>query len=149
MFGVLDIPTSALVAQRQRMVTISANMTMMNTPVDPRAIADGSATENDFRRRIPIFAPGDPAHGSSFGVHLKNIMFDEAPFRKVYDKDHPLAFHIDDSGKEVRDGYVRYPNINPATEQMNMLEASRAYEANITVAEATKSMLNAAIRLLA
>ena len=63
-------------------------------------------------------------------------MLDKAPFRKAHEPGHPFA---------DRDGYVQYPNIHPAVEQMNMLEASRAYEANITVAEATKSMMNSAL----
>jgi flagellar basal-body rod protein FlgC len=143
MFGALNIPASALVAQRERMVTIASNMAMADTPVDPSKNAD------NYRRRIPIFAPGDPANNSSFGVHLNRIMYDDADFKKVWDPDHPLAYHLGDNGEVIRDGYVRYSNVNSAIEQMNMLEASRAYEANITVAEASKSMMNAAIRLLA
>ena len=135
MFGALDIPTSGLVAQRQRMTTIASNMTMMNTPVDP-----SEENPDQYRRRIPVFSAGNPGKNSPFGVHLKSIMLDQAPFRKAHEPGHPFA---------DKDGYVRYPNIHPAVEQMNMLEASRAYEANITVAEATKSMMNAAIRLLA
>lgn len=143
MFGALDIPTSALVAQRERMVTIAANMAKADAPVDP------SKNANDYRRRIPIFAPGDPENKSPFGVHLREIMFDQNDFKKVWDPDHPLAYRMSDNGEKIRDGYVRYSNVNSAVEQMNMLEASRAYEANITVAEASKSMMNAAVRLLA
>ena len=47
------------------------------------------------------------------------------------------------------DGYVKTPNINPIFEQVNALEISRAYEANIQAAEATKSMMQSALRLLA
>ena len=144
MFGVLDIPASGLIAQRQRMVAISANITMAGAEVDP-----SQKNPDQYRRRIPIFAPGDPSHGSQFGVHLKKIMYDQNDFKKVWDPGHPLAYTLNDKNEKVYDGYVRYTNINPAVEQINMMEASRAYEANITVAEATKSMMNAAIRLLA
>ena len=47
------------------------------------------------------------------------------------------------------DGYVEYPNVDSVLEQMNALEASRAYEANITAIEATKSMISVALQILA
>ena len=67
-------------------------------------------------------------------------MLDNAPFKKVFEPGNPNA----DAG-----GYVDYPNIDPTVEQISALEASRAYEANITAAEATKSMMQASLRLLA
>lgn len=137
MFGNLDISTSALTAQRTRMNMISANIANMHTTHGP----DGSV--EPFRRRIAVFAPGTPGGdhgGSDLGVHVQEIMLDSAPFRRVHEPGHPDA---------DKDGYVMYPNIDPAIEMMNMLEASRAYEANITAAEASKSMMNAALRLLA
>jgi flagellar basal-body rod protein FlgC len=48
-----------------------------------------------------------------------------------------------------KDGYVRFPNIDLSIEYVNMLEASRAYEANVTMMEVTKSMMNASLRLIA
>ena len=48
-----------------------------------------------------------------------------------------------------KDGYVQYPNIDPAIEQVNMIDASRAYEANITMMESLKAMINSTLRLLA
>lgn len=140
MFGNLDISTSALTAQRTRMNVISANIANMHTTHGP----DGSV--EPFRRRIAVFAPGSPGGpgggdgDTDHGVHVQEIMLDSAPFRRVHEPGHPDA---------DKDGYVMYPNIDPAIEMMNMLEASRAYEANITAAEASKSMMNAALRLLA
>ena len=134
MFGVLDISASALTAQRTRLNVIAANMANQNTTHD----ADGNYAP--FRRRIAILATGDPTTGSSQGVPVQEIQMDPAPFRKAYEPGNPDA----DS-----EGYVNYPNIDPAMEMINALEASRAYEANITVAEATKGMLNAALQLLA
>ena len=134
MFGALDISSSALVAQRQRMVAVSANMALRGAAVDPAANPD------DFRRRMVIFAPGDPATGRAQGVHVKQIAYDQAPFRKVLDAGHPYA---------DADGYVQYPNIDPSMQMINAIEASRAYEANITTAEATKSMMQSTLRLLA
>jgi flagellar basal-body rod protein FlgC len=48
-----------------------------------------------------------------------------------------------------KDGYVSYPNVDMAIEMVNMLEASRAYEANVTMMETTKAMLNSSLRLMA
>ena len=134
MFGSLDSSTSALAAQRTRMAVISANIANMHSTHGPNGEVE------PFRRRIAMFAPGDPGNGSDQGVHVQQIMLDAAPFRRVHEPGHPDA---------DADGYVSYPNVDPTIEMMNMLEASRAYEANITAAEATKSMMNAAVRLLA
>ncbi len=134
MFGSLDISSSGLVAQRIRMETISSNLANRDS------INDANGNYSPFRRRIAIFAPGDPSRDSDEGVHVKQIMLDRSPFRKVYEPGHPYA---------DANGYVSYPNIDPTMEAVNALEASRAYEANITAAEATKSMLQQSLRLLA
>jgi flagellar basal-body rod protein FlgC len=134
MFGALDISTSALVAQRVRLNTINANIANQNAIEGP----DGSYSP--YRRRVPIFATGDPASGSKLGVHVREIELDPSPLRKVHDPGHKFA---------DADGYVKYPNIESANELINALEAARAYEANITAAEATKSMIQSSLRLLA
>ena len=134
MFGSLDISTSALVAQRTRMTVIAANLANRN------ATHDAAGNYSPYRRRIPVFAQGDPVSGSDHGVHVQDIELDPSPFRKVLDPTNPDA---------DAEGYVRMPNIDPAVELINAMEASRAYEANITAAEATKSMLQTSLRLLA
>ena len=134
MFGALDISTSALVAQRTRLDTIAANLANSNS------IYDAKNNYAPYRRRIPIFAPGDPDKGNDTGVHVTEIAFDRAPFRHVHIPGHPNA----DAA-----GMVLYPNVDPAMEMVNALDASRAYEANITAAEATKNMMRTALRLLA
>lgn len=133
MFGALDTSTSALVAQRTRMETIAANM------ANQYSIENAKGEYEPYRRRMVVFSPGDPSRGSEAGVHVKKIMLDDAPLRKVYDPGHPYA---------DKSGYVKYPNVNSAVESINAVEASRAYEANITVAEATKNMLSTSLRLL-
>ncbi len=134
MFGALDISTSALVAQRQRLEVISDNIANQNS------LYDEKGNYAPFRRRIALFASGDPKSGRPQGVHVRDIVQDPAPLRAVYEPDHPAA--------DAR-GYVYYPNVDPAHEMVNALEAARAYEANVTAAEATKSMMQSALRLLA
>ncbi len=133
MFGALDISTSGLVAQRTRMDTIAENMANQHSTMD----ANGNYAP--FRRRLAVFSPGDPATGNDMGVHVREIMHDPAPFRKVHEPGHP---HADEQG------YVEYPNVDPMMEMVNAIEATRAYEANITAAEATKAMIDSALRLL-
>lgn len=132
MFGALDTSTSALVAQRTRAQAISANLANQN------ANFDHTGKNNPFQRRIVVFAPGDPANKNPHGVHVKQIMLDEH-FQQKWDPTHP----------EAVGGYIKTTNIDPMMEQVNMLEASRAYEANIAAAEATKSMIQTSLRLLA
>jgi len=134
MFGSLDISTSALVAQRTRLETTAANL------ANKDAIYDAQGRYAPYRRRIPIFATGDPSTGTREGVHVKEILLDPSPFTKRFDPGHP---HAD------AQGYVMYPNVDSAMEMVNALEASRAYEANVTAVEATKSMIQTSLRLLA
>ncbi|HEX2972051.1 MAG TPA: flagellar basal body rod protein FlgC [Tepidisphaeraceae bacterium] len=134
MFDALDISSSALVAQRARLDTIAGNIANMNTTRN----AKGEAAP--YRRRFVVFSPGQAENPSQAGVHVQKIGEDRSPFRKAYEPSHP------DADKE---GYVKYPNVDMAVEFVNALEASRAYEANVTVMEVSKSMVNASLRLLA
>ena len=133
LFGALDISSSGLVAQRQRMTAIAGNIANIETLLN----ADGDY--EPYRRRIPVFSPGDPDRGAARGVHLSELRLDDGPLQMRYEPDSPWA---------NEQGYVGYPDISLVIEQMNALEASRAYEANITVAEATKSMYSLALEIL-
>lgn len=138
MYGALDISTSGLVAQRTRLDAISANI------AGSRVILDAQGNLDPFRRREVFFAAGDPsastASGRSLGVHVAAIEANPDAIRMEYEPGHPFA--------DAR-GYVPYPDIDPVMEQINAMEAIRAYEANITVAEATKTMMAQALRLIA
>lgn len=134
MFGALNISTSGLIAERTRMAVISSNIANSNS------LYNAQGKYDPYRRRITVFAPGDPSTGSPMGVHVAKIMLDKAPFRKVYEPGNPNA---------DKQGYVDYPNVDPTMAAVNALEASRAYEANITAAQATKAMLNQSLSLLA
>ena len=131
MFGALNTSTSALVANRTRAEVYAANLANAN------AIQDENGENNPFRKRLAILSSGDGQGGP--GVHVREIQLDEKPPKLRYMPNHPLA---------DADGYVKFPNIDSIVEQINMMEASRAYEANVTAAEATKSMLRTSLRLM-
>jgi flagellar basal-body rod protein FlgC len=134
MFDVLDIGASGLQAQRTRMDTIAQNIANLNTT------RDASGKTNPYRRRFAVFAPGQNGNPNQPGVHVQRIAMDPSPFQKRYEPGHP------DAGA---DGYVQYPNVELSIEYVNALEASRAYEANITMMDTTKAMMNSTLRLLA
>jgi flagellar basal-body rod protein FlgC len=133
MFRALDISSSALTVQRTRMDVSAVNVASAEITRDK----DGNL--NPFRRRLAVLAPGISDTDDSPGVHVKSIDQDMSAFRKVFDPFHP------DAGP---DGNVLYPNIDYTTEMVNAMDASRAYEANVTAMEATKAMLNASLRLI-
>jgi flagellar basal-body rod protein FlgC len=137
MFDTLDISASGLQAQRLRMDTIAANIANLNTT------RDASGRPIPYRRRFAVFSPGLAGRGPDAqkpGVHVGAIKQDPSPFQKRFQPGHP------DAGP---DGMVLYPNIDLSVEFVNALEASRAYEANVTTMDVTKSMMNATLRLLA
>jgi flagellar basal-body rod protein FlgC len=134
MFDSLDIGASGLTAQRTRMDVIAANMANVSTT------HDASGKPNPYRRRFAVIAPGAAEDHSKPGVHVESIQQDMAPFSKKYEPTNQ------DAGP---DGYVEYPNIDPTVEFVNAIEASRAYEANVTMMDVTKAMINASLRLIA
>jgi flagellar basal-body rod protein FlgC len=134
MFDTLDISGSGLLAQRVRLDTIAGNLANLNTT------RDASGQLNPYRRRFVVFAPGQPGQPGAPGVHVQAVEQDPSAFRKVLKPGDPEA---------GPDGYIRYPNIDMTTEMVNAMEASRAYEANVTTMEVTKSMISSALRLIA
>jgi flagellar basal-body rod protein FlgC len=134
MFGSLNVSTSALIAHRTRLDAISANI------ANARVILNEAGQYEPFKRRIVTLAAGDPATDSPLGAHVASVELDQSPPRMEYDPFSPYA---------NTDGYVGYPNVDIVIEQMNALEASRSYEANITAIEATKSMMSVALEMLA
>src|SRR5271170_3518692 len=134
MFNILDMSASALSAQRTRMDTIAGNIANLDTTHD----AAGNA--NPYRRRFVVFAPGQADNPAAPGVHVQSVQQDQSPFIQKFDPGNPDA---------DKNGYVSYPNVDLSIEFVNALEASRAYEANITMMENAKAMINSSLRLLA
>ena len=136
MLQVMDVSASGLIAQRQRMNTIAGNIANMYTTAD----ADGNIAP--FQRRFVTFSADEAYAGAETGGGGVNYQVEvdtnTAP-RRVYEPGH---VHAD------ADGYVSYPNINMVTEFVNALEASRAYEANVTTVEVTKNIAENTLRIL-
>ena len=133
MYGSLDISTSGMIAQRTRMQVIASNIANMNSIVNTKGEYD------PYLRRAAMFEPaGDSAHPQ--GVRIAEIDIQEGSLRREMRKGHKFA---DD------EGYLMVPDIDPTSEWVNGLQASRAYEANVAAAETMKSMVAQALRLLA
>jgi flagellar basal-body rod protein FlgC len=132
MFDVLQMGAGGLMAQRARMDTIASNVLNINTT------RNEAGEKVPFRRRMVVFQAGDANGGP--GVRVKEIKQDPSPFQERYEPGHPDA--------DAR-GIVKYPNIDMATEMVNMLEASRAYEATVTMMETSKAMYTSTLRLIA
>src|SRR5262245_42138145 len=123
MFDTLDISSSALTAQRVRLDAIAQNIANMNNTRNPRG------ESIPYKRRFPGFQTGHPNDPARPGVTAK--IHEDSSFRVVKEQwNHP---------DRDADGNVKYPDIDLAIEYVNALEASRAYEANVTAMDVTKA----------
>ncbi len=131
----LDVSGSALAAQRVRMNTIANNLANVNTTRNDNGFRD------IFRRKEVVFKTGNPDEtgNARYGVKVEEVLPDMSAFRKVYEPDHPDA---------DTNGYVDMPNVRSPLEMIDMIEASRAYEANLTAIQVTKSMNTKSLELL-
>jgi flagellar basal-body rod protein FlgC len=162
LFGIMDTSGSAMQAERMRAEVVAANMANAETT--------HTATGGPYQRQHVVFAanrsdPGflnsltDAAGGSSAGsltpasfsgmstlspgsvapgVHISAVVADNAPPMKRYDPGHPDA----DS-----DGFVSYPDINPLTEMVDLMGATRAYGLNGSAVQAEKGMISSALEI--
>jgi flagellar basal-body rod protein FlgC len=155
LFGLMETSGSAMQAERMRAEVVAANM----------ANAETTRTESGgpYRRHHVVFAanpgestfaeamsgvagsispspllplPSSAAQGPAGGVHIAGVVEDPAPPLRRYDPGHP------DAGP---DGYVAYPDINPITEMVDLMGATRAYGLNGSAVQAEKGMITAAI----
>ncbi|MDR3207260.1 MAG: flagellar basal body rod protein FlgC [Oscillospiraceae bacterium] len=144
-FRALDISASALTANRYRMDVIGENIANADTT--------RTATGGPYRRKYVIFqersqpfssllqsARGalNTTNSAGGGVKVIDTREDESPFKLVYDPEHPDA---------DADGYVSLPNVDMEREMVDMIAASRAYEANITVINNFKTTANQALQI--
>jgi len=141
-FDSFSISASGLTAERLRLDLTANNIANVNSTGRPNDPANPP-----YRRKIPIFVQmleqaGDSgALRSRFkgaGVRVARVLDDDGPPRLVYDPSHP---HADEKG------YVAYPNINIVNEMVNMITATRAYEANVTALNAAKDIALKALEI--
>ncbi len=137
MMHAFDISGSALEAQRIRMEVASQNLANAETTRASRA-PDGSFLP--YRRKQVIFQAllGDAIRPP--GVRVVRIEEDRSEFRIEHKPGHPDA---------DAEGNVRMPNVDGLMEMVDLMEASRAYEANLTAMDASKAIASASLRLLA
>lgn len=141
-FNSINVSASGLTAERLRMDLISENIANANVTRTPSG--------TPYRRKVAVFRE---QQGNSFeqilnaatgikstgnGVEVAGIIEDQSPFKKEYNPNHPDA----DS-----EGYVSLPNVEVVNEMINLISASRAYEANITVVNTTKTMAMKALEI--
>jgi len=161
LFGVMETSGSAMQAERMRAEVVAANMANAETT--------HTASGGPYRRQHVVFAAnqsdpaflqsmvaaGTPASGTGIagslpmpslmgqgnvapGVHIAGVAEDTSAPLKRYDPGHP------DAGP---DGYVSYPDINPLTEMVDLMGATRAYGLNSSAVQAEKGMISSALEI--
>lgn len=142
-FTGMNVAATGLTAQQLRLDTIAENMANSNTT----RTKDGTP----YRRKMVVMAAQGSLSGfdrilfnklntyQPSGVKIAGIVQDPSDYKLAYDPDHPDA---------DENGYVEYPNVDIFTEMTNMIDASRAYEANITSLNASKAMISKGLSLL-
>ncbi|MEJ5227439.1 flagellar basal body rod protein FlgC [Thermodesulfovibrio sp.] len=130
LFLPLKVAATGLEAQKIRLNVIASNLANVNSTRTPEG--------GPYRRKDVLFTTYIYDQISQ-GVDVQRIVEDQRPPRIVFDPSHPDA---------DKDGYVRYPNVNPMEEMVNMISASRAYEANLTMINSYKEMFLRTLDLL-
>ena len=166
-FNIFDIAGSGMTAQRVKLDTIASNIANVNTTRRPdgakgayikKDVSFRTIYEDNINRGYSNFSSNapdaqfDPRTGNMLinanialnngmvtgGVEVDEIYESENAIKTIYDPSHPDA---------DEDGYVDMPNINIVEEMVGMISASRAYEANATVAENVKNMMQTAMNI--
>lgn len=128
----LTIAASGLHAQSARMTVIAENLANADS-------AGQTPTDTPYRRRIPTFQAVYDNELGATKVEVGKVTFDSSDFQSRYEPGHPAA---------DAKGYVKYPNVNPEIEAMDMREAQRSYEANLNVITTTRQMLGQTLNIL-
>jgi flagellar basal-body rod protein FlgC len=128
----LDVSASGLQAQTKRMRKIAENIANADT-------TPSSPTQKPYQRQIVTFrSVFDQVDGAN-RVAVKGVVKDKAAFGKRFEPGNPAADKL---------GYVQTPNVNPLVETMDMRAAQRSYEANLSVVEASRTMMQRTMDLL-
>ena len=146
-FGSLDVSASALSAERLRMDVTAENLANAQTtrtanggPYRRKEVVLESTGGSSFAGALAAARAGARGGGAADGgVRVAGIVEDQTPNRLVYDPSHPDA---------NAQGYVSMPNVNPVTEMVDLISASRSYEANVTAMQTSKQMFTKTLDLL-
>lgn len=143
MFDAIEIAASGLTAQRLRMDVTAENLANAQTTRSPdggpyrrKSVVLQQAAGGGFAGQLAGIVGGGSAPA---GVEAAGVVADQTPLRRVYDPGHPDA---------DAQGYVQMPNVNPVTEMVDLIDASRAYEANLTAMQTAKTAFSKTIELL-
>lgn len=149
LFGVMNVSGSALQAERLRAEVVTSNMANANTTRTPSG--------GPYQRQEVVFESAAPDQGAFAGhllsesggisgndgeiggVKIAAVVSDKSPGLRRYDPSHPDA---------DKNGYVTYPDINPLTEMVDLMSATRAYDLNSSAVQATKNMIDSSIDIL-
>ncbi len=140
-FTAIKISGSGLSAQRFRLNIISSNLANIQTTRTPQG--------GPYRRKDVVFEAvpmpasfngilTDAIRSGLEGVRVEKVVNDPTPFKLVYDPGHPDA---------DKNGYVKMPNVNTVEEMVNLINATRTYEANIAAIDAAKNMALKALEI--
>ena len=128
----LQIAATGLHAQNARMRVIAENLANADS-------AGKTPGDTPYRRRIPTFQAVMDSDVGGEVVKVGKIAYDTSDFQSRYEPGHPAA---------DKNGYVKYPNVDPLIEAMDMREAQRTYEANLNVVTVTRQMLGRTLDIL-
>lgn len=146
-FNAFNSSASALTAQRLRMDVISSNIANAETT---RGRINETGEFEPYRRKMIVFQEDSKDfrsflhkasqnnNNASSGLKVSQIVEDQEPFKLEFDPTHPDA---------DENGYVQLPNVDPLKETVDLMGATRSYEANITSLNATKNMLMKALEI--
>ena len=132
-FKIFDIAGSGMNAQNLRMNVVASNLA--------NVAAVSSSVGETYRARQPVFrALLDQTNTANpaVGVQMAGVVESQAPLVREYAPQHAMA---------DKDGYIYRPNVSVVEEMANMISASRAYQNNVEVVNATRQMLSATINL--
>jgi flagellar basal-body rod protein FlgC len=147
LFGALGISGSGMTAERMRMDVVSENLANANTtrgvngqPYARKEVVLQQTGGQSFGALLAgVQGSGRPEDLDGAGVRVAGIVSDPSPGRRVYDPSHPDA---------DAQGYVTLPNVNSVTEMVDLVTASRGYEANVAAMNATKQMFTKTLDIL-
>jgi len=145
MYAALGISATGLSAQRLRMDVIAANLANADSTLGPgqayrRQVVTLAPASGGASFALPAPAASDPAGASGMsGVSVTGIVPDASPLRRVYQPGDPNA---------DAQGYVTKPNVNAVTEMVDLVAATRSYQANVTAFDATTQMALETLKVL-